>query len=102
MAKKLELFYKDSCPFCHKVLDFMNENGIVVDLLDVVSEPANKERLIQVGGKSQVPCLFVDGEPMYESMDIINFLAKEFHTDEPKFAPGEVSGACSIDGTGCN
>ncbi|MBS4843870.1 MAG: glutathione S-transferase domain-containing protein, partial [Collinsella sp.] len=27
--------------------------------------------LIAVGGKRQVPCLFIDGKPLYESSDII-------------------------------
>ena len=30
--------------------------------------------LIRVGGKQQVPCLFIDGKPMYESMDIVEWL----------------------------
>ena len=34
--------------------------------------------LVRVGGKHQVPCLFIDGDPMYESLDIIDWLAREF------------------------
>ena len=34
--------------------------------------------LVRVGGKHQVPCLFIGGKPMYESLDIIDWLAKEF------------------------
>ncbi|MDU3117838.1 MAG: glutathione S-transferase N-terminal domain-containing protein, partial [Finegoldia magna] len=30
------------------------------------------------GGQDQVPCLFIDGKPMYESMDIIKFLDEKF------------------------
>ena len=30
--------------------------------------------LIRVGGKQQVPCLFIDGKPMYESLDIVEWL----------------------------
>ncbi|MFW5961846.1 MAG: glutaredoxin family protein [bacterium] len=30
--------------------------------------------LIEVGGKRQVPCLFINGEPLYESRDILNWL----------------------------
>ena len=32
------------------------------------------KELIQVGGKQQVPCLFIDGKPLYESLDIIRWL----------------------------
>ena len=30
--------------------------------------------LIRVGGKQQVPCLFIDVKPMYESLDIVEWL----------------------------
>ena len=33
-----------------------------------------KQRLIKDGGKMQVPCLFIDGRPMYESDDIAKWL----------------------------
>lgn len=72
---KLELYYKESCPYCQKVLRFMEMNNIKgVELKDIVSNPENRDKLIEVGGKGQVPCLFIDSKPMYESMDIINFL----------------------------
>ena len=32
------------------------------------------DELVRVGGKMQVPCLFIDGNPMYESLDIIQWL----------------------------
>ncbi|MBE6736814.1 MAG: NrdH-redoxin, partial [Ruminococcaceae bacterium] len=34
----------------------------------------DRRRLIEVGGYEQVPCLFIDGKPMYESLDIIDWL----------------------------
>ena len=72
---KLELFYKESCPFCQKVLRFMEMNKIDdVELKDIVKNPEFRDTLVEVGGKGQVPCLFIDSKPMYESMDIIKFL----------------------------
>jgi glutaredoxin len=53
----------------------MQENNIVFPLMDV-SEPENRQTLLEVGGKVQVPCLFINGKPMYESNDIINYLNK--------------------------
>lgn len=103
MAQTLELYYKDSCPWCHKVMDFMDANGIKVDMKNVITDPANKEHLIEVGGKSQVPCLFIDGKPLYESGDIINYLAQEFGVEAPQATGDEpASGACSLDGSGCH
>lgn len=71
----LELFKKDSCPFCRRVMNYLQSverNDVVYR--DIVQDKANEERLIAVGGKKQVPCLFIDGAPLYESLDIIEWL----------------------------
>ena len=71
----LELFKFDTCPFCRKVMDYIEESGRKdIVYRDIRKDPKNRERLIAVGGKEQVPCLFIDGEPMYESLDIIAWL----------------------------
>lgn len=73
--RKLVLYKKDSCPFCQKVMRFMDKNKITsVELKDIIEDPKNKEYLIEHGGKNMVPCLFIDGKPMYESDDIIQYL----------------------------
>ena len=41
-------------------------------------EPEAARTLHAVGGKVQVPCLFIDGEPMYESADIGAWLVEHF------------------------
>ena len=69
------LFYKPTCPFCHKVLSFMEQNGISLDLINIL-EDGNRDKLIALGGKAQVPCLVIDGKPLYESNDIIAYLKK--------------------------
>jgi glutaredoxin 3 len=75
--KKLTLYYSATCPFCQKVLRYCDANGIKLELKSTLN-PEAREELIRVGGKSQVPCLFIDGEPLYESNDIIDYLAEEF------------------------
>ena len=72
--RELVLYYKPTCPFCRKVLDFMNEDGIELPMRDIVADEDARQALIDVGGKQQVPCLFIDGEPLYESNDIIQYL----------------------------
>ncbi len=42
--------------------------------LELTSDSAAEQRLAEVGGKKQVPCLFIDGKAMYESDDIIEYL----------------------------
>ena len=71
----LELFKRDTCPFCQRVMKYIASTGrtdIVFQDIRKSSEAA--ERLLAEGGKEQVPCLFIDGSPLYESMDIIKWL----------------------------
>lgn len=72
----LVLYKKDTCPFCLKVTDFARRRGIQLETRDVAKDPEALRELVEVGGKRQVPCLFVDGAPLYESDDIISYLAR--------------------------
>ena len=72
---KLELYKFDTCPFCRRVMNYIEESGRTdVEYHDIHKSAEDRETLIRVGGKEQVPCLFIDGRPMYESMDIIEWL----------------------------
>jgi glutaredoxin len=75
--KNLTLYYSFSCPYCHKVLDYMKRREISITLADA-DEPLNHAKLVEVGGKHQVPCLFIDGAALYESDDIIAYLDTQF------------------------
>ena len=74
--KNLVLYMKPTCPWCQKVLAFMTEKGIELEQRDISADPSAREELERVGGKVQVPCLFIDGEPLYESSDIIAWLGE--------------------------
>lgn len=72
---KLELFKSTVCPYCRVVLNEIRKSGrtdVVVHNIDEDEE--QKTRLVQVGGMMQVPCLFIDGKPLYESGDIVKWL----------------------------
>lgn len=69
------LYYKPTCPYCVKVLDFAKENNIEFELKDI-NESGVGEELVARGGKRMVPYLIDEeaGKEMYESMDIIEYL----------------------------
>ncbi|MDN3507934.1 MAG: glutathione S-transferase N-terminal domain-containing protein [Simkaniaceae bacterium] len=69
--KSIELFYKETCPYCQKVLKHLRELGKTIKLRDTRSHPAVVDELITKGGKKQVPCLMIDDSPLYESDAII-------------------------------
>lgn len=71
---ELALYYRPTCPFCIKVLDFMDRQGVMIPLIDISQDRDAAATLIEVGGKQQVPCLLIDGKPLYESSDIISWI----------------------------
>ena len=71
----LDLFILETCPYCKKVMSFMDERDIKYHKVDI-TDKASEDALIQMGGKRQVPFL-VDTDrniQMYESNDIIEYL----------------------------
>ena len=74
---RLELYLRPGCSYCQKVLSFMNQNKIDLPLKDMTNE-TNRQTLLKIGGKQQVPCLMIDGKALYESDDIIEWLKKNF------------------------
>lgn len=70
----LILYYKPSCPYSQKVLTFLKSIDHDVPLKNIEEDPKAKEELLHLGGKEQTPCLFIDGTPLYESQDIIDWL----------------------------
>jgi len=72
---ELKLYMFETCPFCRKVLNEIESSGRNdVELHNIHKSELDRMELISVGGKQQVPCLFIDGKPMYESDDIVAWL----------------------------
>ena len=72
----LLLYYKPTCPFCRRVLDHLESLGNSIQLKNISEDPKVREELLHLGGKVQVPCLFIDGKPLYESGDIIEWISE--------------------------
>lgn len=75
----INLYYLSTCPYCKKVIDFLDSNNIEYKLLDI-NERENFNKLIKIGKKRQVPFIIDTntGNVMYESADIIEYLSKEY------------------------
>ncbi len=72
----LTLYYFPTCPYCQKVLRYLDSIHKTVPMKDVRQDGAAKKELIQIGGRGTVPCLVVDGKAIYESDVIIDWLSK--------------------------
>ena len=71
----LDLYILEKCPYCKKVMSFLDEKNVEYNKIDTAEKTA-EEALIKIGGKRQVPFL-VDRDrnvQMYESDDIIEYI----------------------------
>ena len=73
----LELFILETCPYCRKVMEYFNSHNIEYKKMNI-SEPENLDKLMSLGGKSQVPFLNYPEKDvkMYESDDIIKYVSE--------------------------
>ena len=73
MTPPLTLYYKPTCPYCVKVLDFLKNEKITVPLKDTSANLRYRNELLKIGGQTQVPCLVIGRQALYESDDIIEW-----------------------------
>lgn len=74
----LTLYHFEGCPYCARVRSYMADHNISIPLKDIHAKPAYGDELIKIGGKKQAPCLVIDGKALYESLDIIEWLKKNW------------------------
>tara|TARA_A100001015_G_scaffold16268_1_gene19039 strand:- start:898 stop:1149 length:252 start_codon:yes stop_codon:yes gene_type:complete len=79
MDKKLILYTRNFCYFCQKVEFFMVNEKIDLEVRNISESDVFRKELMTGGGKTQTPCLFIDGVAMYESDDIIEWLGENYH-----------------------
>ena len=72
--KDYKLFVGTVCPYCKKVENFMKEENIELEVVNINEDRDGLNELVERGGKRQIPCLYHDEEYLYESDDIIEFL----------------------------
>ena len=58
---ELALYVMTGCPYCLKVKRFLADNGVTIPERNISTDTEAEQTLIAVGGKRQVPCLFIDG-----------------------------------------
>ena len=73
----LALYMYDSCAYCQRVLAAMRSLGFDIPLRNIRKDPTALAELVRTGGSRQVPCLFINGQPLYKSADIIRYLQTE-------------------------
>ena len=72
--RELVLYKFDACPYCVRVCRALDAIGLEIAMEDTRTDPEVRQRLYSITGRTQVPCLFVDDVPFFESADIIDWL----------------------------
>lgn len=78
--QSIGLYYSPRCPYSRKVLSYIREKKLAIPLHNVLTDPEAKEQLKLIGGYAIVPCLVVNQTAIYNSGEIIAWLAD--HDDQ--------------------
>ena len=72
----LQLYHRWHCPYSKRVRDFVDEHklGDRIDYVELGEVEGAESELEGLTGRTQVPCLVIDGKPMLESADIVQWL----------------------------
>ncbi len=72
----LQLYHRWHCPYSKRVRDFIEaENlGSRIEFIEIGEVDGAEAKLGELTGRAQVPCLVIDGEPMLESAEIVQWL----------------------------
>jgi len=79
-TEKLTLYIGGTCRFSLKVVDYLKQHPMEIEIKDVwADDVAKQEMLALTQGSTQVPCLKIGEQYMHESLDIIERLKELQH-----------------------
>lgn len=77
---KMQLYHRWHCPYSSRVRETIQRFrlGGQVEMKELDEVKGAEQELQDLTGRTQTPCLVVDGKPMLESVKIVNWLEKQF------------------------
>ena len=58
------IYTTPECPYCKYAKEFLSQKGVFYTEKDVSTDPAARDEMIALTGKSAVPVVVIDGEPI--------------------------------------
>lgn len=62
MDKKVKIYSTPTCPFCMMAKKFLKENNIDFEDIDISTDQAKAQEMVQKSGQMAVPVIDIDGE----------------------------------------
>ncbi|NQT91094.1 MAG: glutathione S-transferase N-terminal domain-containing protein [Candidatus Omnitrophica bacterium] len=62
MDKKVTVYGTPTCPYCVKVKQFLKDNSVEFEDIDVAEDPSRAEEILQKSGQMGVPVLEIGEE----------------------------------------
>ncbi len=59
---KVKVYSTPTCPYCYMVKDFLKENNVEFDDIDVSADPEAAKEMIEKSGQMGVPVIDIDGQ----------------------------------------
>ncbi|MFP4402526.1 MAG: glutaredoxin family protein [Candidatus Nanoarchaeia archaeon] len=66
-----QLYYLSYCPFCHKLKEFLEENDVQFELIDVTDDLKAKEKIKSQTGHRTFPQLVIDDKFIGDCSSVI-------------------------------
>ena len=61
-AKEVKVYSTPTCPWCRKVKQFLDANGIVYQDFNVAQDHAARDDMVKKSSQIAVPTIIIDGE----------------------------------------
>ncbi|MBN1621720.1 MAG: glutathione S-transferase N-terminal domain-containing protein [Endomicrobiales bacterium] len=62
MTKNVKVYSTETCPYCRRAKEYLNENNIVFENLDVGKDQQKAQEMITKSGQMGVPVLDIEGK----------------------------------------
>ncbi|MFA5147442.1 MAG: glutaredoxin domain-containing protein [Candidatus Omnitrophota bacterium] len=62
MAKKVTVYSTSTCPFCIRAKQFLKDNNVVFEDIDVSEDPEKAQEMMRRSGQMGVPVIDIEGD----------------------------------------
>jgi glutaredoxin 3 len=69
---RVEIYSTLFCPYCARAKALLEKKGIAFENIDVIEQPGRREEMLKrAGGLTSVPQIFIDGEHIGGSDELV-------------------------------